>query len=317
MNRWQLCLVIFPQIFPFLLLLLLLLPLSSSERHTGSSVSLAGSRNIRLIGGLRAVSNAEQWATVRPTSWLHQPPPSLFNLPRNKAWVRSSNSRCWCTGSKPGAGLAPAPSGNNKQDSPCRLLGGGVSLDPSLVFALAARRLLHQELQQLCHPGSSPPATEDATTSADSAAIFTPVTVEGGSGGNGSIAFLRLKAAPRSGAAGGSGGRGGCVLLRAVGAFDESAGSPRRLSALRESGSWKASSGGIGAGQGKTGVRRTVRCFRFSQPSCCGNCCCGGCFCGSIQGLQPGAGLARLVAPDVARARNCRLYSACRDLCWC
>ncbi|CDI87516.1 hypothetical protein, conserved [Eimeria praecox] len=145
---------------------------------------------------------------------------------------------------------------NRPQERPLHLLGGGLSLNPSLIFALAARRLLQRELQQLCQPGEVPEAPTGAASFAAAAsdAICTPVTVEGGNGGDGSVAFLRLRAAPRSGAAGGSGGRGGCVLLRAVGASEEAAGAPRRLSALKESGCWKAASGGIGGGQGKTGA---------------------------------------------------------------
>ncbi|CDJ35588.1 uncharacterized protein EMH_0004800 [Eimeria mitis] len=157
--------------------------------------------------------------------------------------------------SSSGAGAATAPLVNGPQEPPCRLLGGGLSLNPSLIFALAARRLLQQGLQQIRQLDDAPASAEGAAAAASvSDVVFSPVTVEGGSGGDGSIAFLRLRAAPRSGAAGGSGGRGGCVLLRAVGASEEAAGAHRRLSALKESGCWRAASGGIGAGQGKTGA---------------------------------------------------------------
>ncbi|XP_026192213.1 uncharacterized protein LOC34621920 [Cyclospora cayetanensis] len=138
----------------------------------------------------------------------------------------------------------------NPQVSPYRLLGGGLSLSPSLVFALGSRRLLEQQrkLAQEAHAG-----TAEASAAFTAEGTCTPVTVEGGSGGDGSVAFLRLRAAPRSGAAGGSGGRGGCVLLTAVSGPGEALADSKTSSSLRESGYWKAAPGVTGGGRGRTG----------------------------------------------------------------
>ncbi|CDJ39497.1 hypothetical protein, conserved [Eimeria tenella] len=130
---------------------------------------------------------------------------------------------------------------------------GVVSFSATTASVPGSRRLLEQPLKKLTQ-GDSGPRAEAREAAAAAAIVCTPVTVEGGSGGDGSIAFLRLKAAPRSGAAGGCGGRGGCVLLRAVGPLDESSGGLRRFTSLLESGSWRAASGATGAGQGKTGA---------------------------------------------------------------
>ncbi|OEH77222.1 hypothetical protein cyc_05586 [Cyclospora cayetanensis] len=138
----------------------------------------------------------------------------------------------------------------NPQVSPYRLLGGGLSLSPSLVFALGSRRLLEQQrkLAQEAHAG-----TAEASAAFTAEGTCTPVTVEGGSGGDGSVAFLRLRAAPRSGAAGGSGGRGGCVLLTAVSGPGEALADSKTSSSVRESGYWKAAPGVTGGGRGRTG----------------------------------------------------------------
>lgn len=240
-----------------LLLLLLLLPPSSSKIHTSSSRGLATTRSVLAFGGLRTVNREVPGTTARAAEWLQQPPSTLWAPQRSTASECSKSSRCCCMRSSSEASAAALPSANSPQEPPFRLLGGGLSLNPSLIFALAARRLLQRELQQLFQPSEVAASAQahSAVSAVASDAVCTPVTVEGGSGGDGSIAFLRLKAAPRSGASGGSGGRGGCVLLRAVGASEEAPSVPRRLSAVGESGSWRAASGGIGTGQGKTGVR--------------------------------------------------------------
>ncbi|CDJ50858.1 hypothetical protein, conserved [Eimeria brunetti] len=236
-----------------LLLPILLLPTpSSSKRHISSHRRLKATGSSWVLGILP--SNCEgPRIVVTAAAWLQQPPSSQC-APRRSISERSS-SRCCCTNSSSRDNGAAAFSVDSVQEPPCRLLGGGLSLNPSLIFSLAARRLLQQQLQHLGQPDVAHTAVSSgATAAATSDPVYTPVTVEGGSGGDGSIAFLRLKAAPRSGAAGGSGGRGGCVLLRAVGDPGEAASAPRRLSALSESGCWKAAPGGIGSGQGKTGA---------------------------------------------------------------
>lgn len=248
--------------FPFLLLLLLFPAVSSLLGDTRGGRGPTPQGGFLFLEGLMAhsvpkrpagadcwrlhpflVSHARRWSV----SFCSDSSRNVANC--NRIERGHCNNRLANSDSSQSKTLLP----NNRQELPCLLLGGGLSLDPALLFALAARRLLEQPLKKLTQ-GDSGPRAEAREAAAAAAIVCTPVTVEGGSGGDGSIAFLRLKAAPRSGAAGGCGGRGGCVLLRAVGPLDESSGGLRRFTSLLESGSWRAASGATGAGQGKTGV---------------------------------------------------------------
>jgi len=81
------------------------------------------------------------------------------------------------------------------------------------------------------------------------------VTVAGGRGGDGCVAFLREKYRPRGGPAGGDGGRGGDVVFQASDVVDTLLGL-RRLSRI------KAENGKPGAAKkkkGRSGENRTVR----------------------------------------------------------
>lgn len=261
--------------FPFLLLLLLFPALSIILRDTRGGRGSTPQESLLFLNGLMAGSVPKRPAGA--DCWMLHPFPVSHARPwsvslgsdgsRNATNCNSidrghCNSRIANSDSSPSKTLLP----NTRQEAPCLLLGGGLSLNPALVFALAARRLLKQPLEKLTQ-GDSGPRAEAREAAAAAAIVCTPVTVEGGSGGDGSIAFLRLKAAPRSGAAGGCGGRGGCVLLRAVGPLDESSGGLRRFASLLESGCWRAASGATGAGQGKTGVCRTCCNMHISAPA--------------------------------------------------
>ncbi|KAL8274273.1 hypothetical protein Esti_001784 [Eimeria stiedai] len=227
------------------LLLLLLLPVLLLLLLLQVSCSSTRSR----VWGLFHV--AETRCLGATDSQTHR---SLLFVSPSQCQSSTASWRCSSSSSSYGRSSLTATTQGPPEEGLYRLLGGGLVLSPTDVFALAARRLLQQQLHRLQQQQQPP-----SQAAAAAAAVAFPITVEGGKGGDGALAFLRLRAAPRSGAAGGCGGRGGCVILHAVGGPTTGGlrGPHKTPLLLRDSGvggCWKAAAGGVGGAQNKRGA---------------------------------------------------------------